>query len=172
MSILIACALFFATRQFFEALVAFSVTLPFLGIAGLVGWRQMKTPNPARVAEALERVRAMPWPQFSALIADAFRRDGYEALASTASAADFELHKNGYVTLLNCKRWKVAQTGIGPLRELATAQEQKAARDCIYVSAGDFTANAHAFAQEHGIRLVHGAGLTQLVGAMDWPRAS
>ena len=50
-----------------------------------------------------------------------FRSDGYAVVALTRGAADFELRKSGRVALACCKRWKVSQTDIEPLRELLLA---------------------------------------------------
>ena len=163
-SLLAAGALFAVVRNFLPNLLAAAATLPFLGTAAYAGWRQFKTPSPARVNETLESLREMTWAQFSAVIADSFRREGYEVGALENGVANYELHKNGYKSLLSCKRWKVAQTGLGPLRELFEATRSREARDCIYVTTGEFTETARAFALEKGIRLLHGTELAELVG--------
>lgn len=163
-SLLIAGALFAVARNFLPVLVAAATTLPFLGTAGFAGWRQFNTPSGSRVSETLGRLRAMTWGHFSALIAESFRREGYEIGGLEEGVANFELHKNGYTTLLSCKRWKVVQTGIGPLRELYDAMQAREARDCIYVTAGEFTETARTFAMEKGMRLLSGTELAKLVG--------
>jgi len=76
---------------------------------------------------------------------------------------NYELHKNGYKTVVSCKRWKVAQTGIVPLREFYELAQVRDARACIYIAAGDFTETARAFALETGIRLLNGVELAALV---------
>jgi len=67
------------------------------------------------------------------------------------------------VVIVSCKRWKVAHTGIGPLRELYAAKRARDAHECIYIAAGDFTANARAYASEKSIRLLSDAALGELV---------
>ena len=163
-SLLIAGALFAVARNFLPDLLALSTTLPFLGIAAFAGWRQFKTPSPTRVSETLDSLRGMTWGQFSAVLAETFRREGYEVGELEAGAVNYELHKNGYKSLLSCKRWKVAQTGIAPLRELFEATQAREARECIYVAAGDFTGPARAFALEKRIRLLNGAELAAMAG--------
>jgi restriction system protein len=163
-SLLIAGALFAVARNFLPNLLALATTLPFLGIAAFAGWRQFKTPSPTRVAETLDSLREMTWGQFSTVIAEAFQREGYEVGGLEGGVVNYELHKNGYKSLLSCKRWKVAQTGIGPLRELFEVMQAREARDCIYVATGDFTETARAFALEMGMRLLNGAELATLVG--------
>src|SRR5450759_3078884 len=80
------------------------------------------------------------------------------------SVGDYELRKNGRVTLLGCKRWKVAQTGMEPLRELLHAKQAADAQECIYVAAGDLSPNARQFAAQNGIRLLCAAELAQFLG--------
>jgi len=164
LSVLIAAALFMAVRQFMPDYAALASTLPFLAIAGYAGWRQMRAPSAERGADALARLRALSWRAFAALIEEAFRRDGHTVVALADGVADYELRKNGRVTLLGCKRWKVAQTGIEPLRELLHAKQAADAQECIYVAAGDLSPNARQFAAQNGIRLLCAAELAQFLG--------
>jgi restriction system protein len=165
-SLLIAGALFAIARNFLPPLLAAATTLPFVGIAAYAGWRQFRTPSHARVAESLEALRDMPWAEFSAVIAGAFRRQGYSVGELEGGVVNYELHRNGYKTLVCCKRWKIAQTGIAPLRELSEAMAVREARDCIYVATGDFTDTAKQFAREKSVRLLHGAELVTTVGRL------
>ncbi len=125
--------------------------LPFLVIGCIAAWRQWKAPDPRRVAESLDAIRAMPWSAFSKAIEDAFRRDGYTVAAHPRPAADYELSRNGRVSLVACKRWKAARIGIEPLRELRAAKDQSKADECIYVTAGEPTDTAQAFAAGNGV---------------------
>jgi len=163
LSVLIAAALFMLVRLFMPDYAAAAATLPFLGIAGYAGWRQSRVPNPERVAEVLATLRAMSWQEFAAIMEAAFRSEGYAVAVLTRGAADFELRKSGRVVLACCKRWKVAQTGIEPLRELLLAKESAGAQECIYVAAGDLSQNARQFAAQKQIRLLCEAELVQLL---------
>jgi restriction system protein len=96
-------------------------------------------------------------------LAEAFRRDGYAVNRLSIAGADLELTKSGRVSLVGCKRWKVARAGIEPLRELDALGRAREAHECVYVSAGEFTENARAFALEKRIRLVHDAELARLL---------
>jgi len=165
-SLLIAGALFAIARNFVPALFAAATTIPFLGTAAFAGWRQFKIPSAARVTETLDALRAMPWPQFSGVIAEAFRREGYTVGAPADGVVNLELGKNGYKTLVGCKRWKVAQTGAVPLRELVDAMAAREARDCVYVVVGVLTEPALAYAKERGIRVLNGTELAQFVGRL------
>ncbi len=162
-SFLIAAGMFMAVRQFLPDYAAAFSTLPFLAIAGYAAWRQLRAPSAERVNESLEALRAMSWQEFSAKMEAAFKVDGYTVSAASGDAADFTLSKDGRVALVACKRWKVAQAGIGPLRALVEAKEAAGAHECIYVAAGGLSPNASAFVQQARLRLVSGADLVSLV---------
>ena len=145
--------------------VAYAVfaALPFIVIGAIAGWRQLRQPGTARVAGTLEAVRGMSWGDFSGALEDAFRRDGYAVRRLDGPAADFELTRGGRTSLVACKRWKVARTGVDPLRELDAAKRAREAHECIYVATGEVTDGALKFAREQGIRVVHGAELAKLL---------
>jgi restriction system protein len=145
--------------------VAYAVfaALPFIVIGAIAGWRQLRQPSRARVVDTLESVRTMSWGDFSGALEDAFRRDGYAVSRLAGPAADFELTKGGRTSLVACKRWKVARTGIDPLRDLDEAKRARDAHECIYVATGEVTEGALKFAREKGIRDVHGAELAKLL---------
>jgi hypothetical protein len=89
--------------------------------------------------------------------------DDSATAATGGGAADYEARKNGRLALVACKRWKVAQTGVGPLRELFEAKKSAEAEDCIYVSAGEFNPNAREFAEKNAVRLLCDVELAKLV---------
>lgn len=158
----IAAALFTGARLALPtdySLYAFFVALPFFVIAVHTGWLQLRAPSEARIAQAMEALRAMSWNDFSAAVEEAFRRDGYTVAPIGVAGADFELAKAGRMTLVACKRWKVARTGIEPLRELDSARHARAAHECVYIATGEVTDTASGFAAEKNIKLVSGAEL-------------
>jgi restriction system protein len=162
-SVALAAGIFAALRLVLPQTYAFFVGLPFVAIGCYALWQQLRSPSEARVARALEALRAMSWEEFSGDIEHAFRRDGYSVSRTSGTQADFELARAGRISLVGCKRWKAARTGIEPLRELLAAWRARDAHECIYVCAGEITDNARAFAAEQRIRLVHGAELAKLL---------
>ena len=163
LSVLIAAGVFMAVRQFMPDYAALASTLPLLAIAGYAGWRQMRAPSAERGADALVALRELPWRVFATRVEEAFRRDGYAVTARAGGAADYELRKSGRLALRGCKRWKVAQTGVEPLRELLQAKDAADAAECIYATAGELSPNARQFAAQNGIRLLCEAELVALL---------
>jgi restriction system protein len=162
-SALIAVAVFAASRFVLPTAYALVVPLPFVVIAGYAAWKQLRAPSAARIATTLEALRAMSWDSFSAALEDAFRGQGYGVQRLREGEADFELTRAGRLTYVSCRRWKAARTGVGPLSSLLAAARARKVPDCIYVSAGEISANARTFAAQNDIRLLCDAELAALL---------
>jgi restriction system protein len=160
-SVLVSVGVFGLVRLFLPWSYALFGTLPFIVIALIAIWRQLRAPGAKKVAAGLEALRALSWEEFARALEEGFRREGY-AVKRVSGAADFELEKAGRLSLVTARRWKAAATGVEPLRELVAAGEKRKAGECVYVVAGEVTANARAFATEKALRLVEGAALTAL----------
>ena len=141
---------------------AIFVALPFLVIGSYAAWQQLRSPSAAKIADTLASLQTLSWDEFSTVLEDAFRRDGYGVSRLGIAGADLELTKAGRVTLVSCKRWKVARTGVEPLRELDAARLAREAHEAIHVAAGEVTDTARAFTVGKQIRLLHGAELAKL----------
>ena len=142
---------------------AFFVALPFFVIAVYVSWQALRAPSESTIAGTMEALRAMSWNDFSAAVEAAYQGDGYTVTRIAAPGADFELAKSGRVTLVSCKRWKVARTGIEPLRELDAAKAAREAHEAVYIATGEVTGNARSYAMEKKIQVLEDAELMKLV---------
>ncbi len=162
-SALVGAGLFGIAQLAFPPVAPF-VALPFVAIAIYVGYRQMRMLSPTKADERLKALREMSWEPFNALIADAYRRQGYVVAPVNKSAFDFTLARQGRLTLLHCRRWKVNQLGAGPVEDLANAIAGEDAHNAICISAGGFTDKARESAAGKPISLVHGIELAALVG--------
>lgn len=154
---------------------------PFLVIGVMAAWRQWQAPDPERMAQALQKVGALSWQDFSAVIEQAFSRQGYAVTRLSAGgvgkssrsgsgsgngpagAADFRLEKRGQTTLLNCKRWKAANQGVEPLRDLAALRDAQGADHCIFISLNVPSDKAQRFARDNSVQLVCDADLAKML---------
>jgi len=165
-SIAVAAAIGAAARLVLpEAYVIYGIfsALPFAVIGCYAGWQQFRAPSERQISGTTEALRAMSWDEFSRAVEAAFGREGYAVSRVSGSRTDFELTRARRISLVTCKRWKVARTGVEPLRELHDAKRAREAHEAIYVAAGEFTDNALKFAAERNIRLIHGAELVKLL---------
>ena len=151
-----------AKFDYHEAYSVF-IALPFIVIGCVALWRNLRTPNAARVAARLDALRSLSWEDFSGAIEAGFRHEGYGVNRLGRAGADLELTRAGRVSLVACKRWKVARTGVEPLRELEAARLAQEAQECIYIAAGEITDTARAFAAGKNIRLLLAAELVNFL---------
>ena len=159
----LAVGIFGATKLFLPAEFAVFAASPFFVIALYVAWKALRTPSAGRVARTLERITALSREEFTAALEAGWRAQGYEVSRLKGSPMDLELRRAGRLTLVVCRRWKAASTGVEPLRELQAAGRAREAQELVYVAAGDITEQARGFAQANGIRLVYGPELAALV---------
>ena len=135
--------------------------LPFVVIGAIAAHRQWRLPSAARVAQTLEAVTTMSWPSFSALLEQAFQRDGYRVRRGANAPVDFELERQGRTMLVCARRWKSARTGLDALRPLQAARSAGDAADALYIGLGELTDNARPFAAEHRIAIWQAQELAQ-----------
>jgi restriction system protein len=136
---------------------------PFLVIGVMAAWRQRNALSPARIDELTAQARAMGWREFSAVVETVLRRQGFEVRQPSSGPADFEIEKNGRITLVSAKRWKAASMGAETLRELLAAVESQGAFSCSCMSLGVFSPAAVALARQHPIQLLGAVEIAQLV---------
>jgi restriction system protein len=162
-SLLAAIGIAAVMRIFLPLEFALFGGLPFAVIAAVALWRQLRRPSAKRIAATLERARALSADAFCAALEEGFRRQGY-GTARGEGAADLVLTQKGLVTVVGCRRWKAARTGIDPLREFDAATSERGAHKRIYVAVGQVSDNAREFAAKKGIRLLQEEELAGLLG--------
>ena len=134
-SLLIAAALAALLRLFLPIEFAIFGGLPFLIISLVVLWRQIRRPSAKLIDKALENARALPANEFCAALEEGYRRRGY-GVQRGQGAADLMLTHKGVVTLVGCRRWKAARTGIEPLSEFDASTSEQGAQQSLYCAVG------------------------------------
>lgn len=162
-SLLLAAGAFALVRLLLSDGYAAAAVAPFVVIGAIAAWRQLRVPHGAALERKLEALHALSWDAFAPRLEQAWRREGYQVERFGGAGADYELSKGGRSTLVACKRWKAARTGIEPLRELAAAAKAHRAADSAYLALGEVTATAREFAARKAIRLLQGAELAKLL---------
>ncbi len=137
--------------------------IPFLIVCFIRFRQQWDEPGPMRTEEVLQKMRKLTWDQFSAEIEVALLRDGFAVKRIDMQEADFHITADGKTALVSCRRWKVPNTGIEPLRELHKAVVREGVDEGYYVTAGEYTDNALKFASEKKLKLIHDMPLVKLL---------
>ena len=163
-TVLVAVLLFALAQAIFPPLAPF-IALPFAGLAVYIAYRQWRGSSPVDADARLASLRAMSWEEFSDLVTAAYTRHGYQVSAAERPGYDYTLTKGSRVTLLQCRRWRVNQVGVGPVRELARAVEREEATNGICISAGTFSEPARKLVATEPVTLVSSAELVELLGA-------
>jgi restriction system protein len=115
-------------------------------------------------------IRALSWKQFEFLVAEAYRRQGYQVEFSLGCGADggvdLTLHLAGRTSLVQCKHWKVFSVGAPIIREMFGLMTAEKADESIIVTSGKFTRDAQEFAIGKPIQLINGPQLLDLIHAV------
>jgi len=135
---------------------------PFAIIGAIALWQQMRLPSAGRSEAILKAVAAMNWAEFSALLEEGFTRQGYKVERATG-AADFALRRDGGTTLVAARRWKAAHPGEDALKALHGAARASDAKSCLYVTLGELSGNAQAYAKRNNVQLMQGQALAYLL---------
>lgn len=118
----------------------------------------------------IESIRDMSWQDFELLVGEAFRRKGFEVRKVGGGGADggidLVLTKNGKKSIVQCKRWKTFSIGVPLIRELYGVMTSERANDCIFVSSGNYTAEARLFTEDKPIWLIDGNELLEMIAGV------
>lgn len=146
--------------------------VPMLCLFGALGsfLRRRKRTDLLRSATAsgaLEVIARMSWREFEMLVGEGFRQQGYQVTElggdGPDGGVDLVLRKGGEVFLVQCKHWRAQKVRVDVVRELYGVMAARGAAGGYVVTAGDFTADAQAFADGRNVELVNGARLQQLL---------
>ena len=138
-------------------------SFPFVVIAAIAAWKQLRAPSAVQLAQTVQRMQAMSSRDFAAAIEAAFRTQGHEVRRLDLPGADLELGKAGRRTVVAYKRWKAAKLGVEPLRELLAAKQRLEADACLFVATGAASEQAGDLLRSSKMQLVGLNELAQLL---------
>jgi len=138
-----------------------ALALPFLVLACLSGYKQFQRPGQKRILEVVEEARGMPVKKLASKIASHYEKQNFDIEPFKGNAADLDIERGRYKFLLCCKRFKAANTGIEPLKQLVEAGKKIEATGYLYVALGTVTDNARTYARENDIELIQAESLAE-----------
>ncbi len=143
------------------------LVIPFYFIAMIFAFKQFRHRRMLDVQSGIESIRAMSWQAFEIMVGEIYRRRMYyvEEHDSTKPDSGFDLllFKGGHKIIVQCRHWRNIQIDVSLVQELYGIMAAEKADGCIFVSSGDYTQGALAFANGKPIELVNGARLVALV---------
>ena len=140
---------------------ALSFAVPFVVIAAIAAAKQRHVPGEAQVRALVERVSPMGWAEFSALLEDAYRRQG-GTVTRVEGGADLLVERSRRLSVVAARRWKAASHGLPALRELVAERERRGAHEALYVALNPLSDKGLLYAREHGVVVVDAAALASL----------
>jgi hypothetical protein len=116
--------------------------------------------------EIMASVRSLSWEAYRSLIADVFRRDGYEVFEGEGpdrDVIDMEVLRGSERMLVNCQLRGLDQVGVEPLEEMEQVALRNGADGVFIVSDGEFAPAAWAFADGRALVLIDRQTLLDVV---------
>ena len=158
---LLVAGLVYSVGAFFQPIIGAAAALPFIGVAGYIGWLRLRRGPIAEYPELIRALRAASPEEMRAMLAEAFAGQRYEV--SDGPSGDLQLQRNGYLTLVRFRRWRAQSTSAAALQELAQALRTRGADHGIYVTAGAVPDAARKQAADSGVTLLDAMALANLV---------
>ena len=123
---------------------------------------------------SIDLIHSLEWKKFEELSAGYFTATGYRAEVSRFGAdggIDIFLYKESYsqdkaFAVVQCKAWSTYKVGVKPVRELYGVMASEKAPLGIFITSGDYTREAQAFADGKHLKLITGASLLALLKAL------
>ena len=98
------------------------ITFVLLAISAVSGLRSLRGRLLLDSQTSLASLRDLPWKRFEDVLAEAYRRRGYQVVETLGGGADggvdLRLRKDGQVIVVQCKRWKGKPVAVQVVREL------------------------------------------------------
>jgi restriction system protein len=143
------------------------ITLVLLVISAISALRSLRTKSLLGAQTGIDSLRDLPWKRFEDVLAEAYRRQGYDVKEMLGSGADggidLLLRKNGNVVVVQCKRWRGKPVPVQVVRELYGVMIDQRASAAKIVATTSFTSDAVAFAKGKPIELIDSKALLRLV---------
>lgn len=147
--------------------VAPLLALVLLVAAPVAAFRAWKERRLLDKQQDLASIRTLSWQRFEALVAEAYRRQGYVVTRiggdGPDGGVDLTLNKDGDVLIVQCKQWRAYKVGVRVVREVFGVMTAKRAQGAVIITSGLFTQEAKTFARGKPIDLVEGQQLADLV---------
>ena len=136
--------------------------------AGFAAWqRRRKHERFLKQTIELSAVNEMPWRDFENHVAEVYRQLGYRVQElggkGPDGGIDLRMERDGVTTVVQCKRWKTWKVGVKPVRELFGVMTAEKADRALFITSGNYTADAMRFAEGKPIELIDGEEFTDLL---------
>lgn len=136
------------------------------------GGNGMPKPNERPVKWTQQVLSSLEWKRFETVCAEYFRMTGYEPKETRIGAdggVDIWVYKPGSEKpfgIVQCKAWTTYKVGIKPVRELFGVMAAEGVVNGMFITSGEFTSEALAFAEGKKLRLISGKNFLDFIGKL------
>lgn len=162
-----------AVRSLTTTLAMFGqYVLPFafgLGavLSAVAAARQKKLYDTTASRPGVGALKDMSWQEFEMLVSEHYRRKGFQVTREGGNGPDggidLTLRQKDETYLVQCKQWKAYKVGVQPVREFYGVMASRGAAGGYFVTSGEYTAEAKAFAQGCNVELIDGLKLRAMI---------
>jgi hypothetical protein len=132
-----------------------------------------------KLNDALSRV---PWQDFEILVANRFRRHGWEvahcgyghAGSRTEREVDLHMRRDAELALVQCRHESLCRVDAGTVERLLATAAEESADQVIIVTSGELPEDARQLAQSRGATIVEGEAVREMLDddLLDLPHVS
>jgi len=121
---------------------------------------------------------SLEWKRFETVCTEYLKLLGHNAKETRIGpdgGVDITIHKDGQekpVAIVQCKAWNTYKVGVKPVRELFGIMAAERVTTGLFITSGDFTGEALAFAEGKRLRLIDGDKLLNSITKLSDERQS
>lgn len=136
-------------------------------LSGASALRQKKLYDKVATQPGVASLNQMGWADFERLVSEYYRRNGFQVTREGGNGPDggidLVLRQKSETYLVQCKQWKAYKVGVQPVREFYGVMSSRGVAGGYFVTSGEYTDDAKAFAQGLNITLIDGLKLREMI---------
>ena len=136
-------------------------------LSAVSAMRQKKIYDKVATRPGVAVLNDMSWGDFERLVSEYYRRNGFHVTREGGNGPDggidLVLRQGKETYLVQCKQWKAYKVGVQPVREFYGVMSSRGVAGGYFVTSGEYTDDAKAFAQGLNITLIDGRKLREMI---------
>lgn len=136
-------------------------------LSAVTAMRQKKIYDKVATRPGVAVLNDMSWSDFERLVSEYYRRKGFQVTREGGNGPDggidLVLRQENETYLVQCKQWKAFKVGVQPVREFYGVMSSRGVAGGYFVTSGEYTDDAKAFAQGLNITLIDGRKLRKMI---------
>jgi hypothetical protein len=113
-----------------------------------------------KLNDALSRIS---WQDFEILVANRYRRHGWEVAHCGESEVDLRMRRNGKLALVQCRHESFPRLDAGTVERLLAAAREESADEAVVITTGDVPEDARKLAMDGGAKVIEGEAVRELL---------